>query len=326
MNKKTDRVKGMLYGIALGDAYGMPTEMLSREIIKQKKLDYNKPFQSLDISVISKNRSAYSITDDTMNTLMIMEMLKENKGKINVQSYLKKLRSWSNNSPIANYVTGPSTARALKSIEEGKSLEESGKFGTTNGAAMKILPIGIVSDYKNPIELINNVVSICKPTHNTSIAISGAAIIAAIVSYLFQEGNNVDEIYKIANDIYDRTKKLGFQCPSASLSFRINQARKIVEMSKDNISDDIILDKLYSEIGCSMETIDTVPVAIALFVLSKGEAIKCAKLSSQIGGDTDTIGAISVGLCGVFNPQTIPVEMIKKIEEVNNINFNDYIF
>ena len=323
--KKTDKIKGMLYGVALGDAFGMPTEMLSRETIKKNNLDFSEPFESLDYSIISKNRQAYSITDDTMNTLMIMEMLKENNGKVNSTNYLRKLKYWSTNSPIASFVTGPSTSKALKEIEEGKSIEESGKFGTTNGAAMKILPIGLISDYKTPHKLIENVVNICKATHNTNIALSGASIIAAIASYFYQGGNNIDEMYSIIYDFYEKTKYLGFQWPSASLSYRIKQARIIVELYKKGISEDEILDKLYSEIGCSMETIDTIPVAIALFDLSNGNALKCAKLSSMIGGDTDTIGAIATGICGIYKPQTIPIEMIKQIEKVNMINFNDYI-
>lgn len=74
-----------------------------------------------------------------------------------------------------------------------------------------------------------------------------------------------------------------------------------------------------------METIDTAPVALALFSLSGGDALKCARLSASIGGDTDTIGAISVGICGVYRPDTIPQEMIEKIERVNCLDFEDYI-
>ena len=325
LNNLDEKLKGLLYGVALGDAFGMPTEMLSRETIKSRNLDFTKPISSLDISVISKNREAYSITDDTMNTLMIMEMLKENNAVIDTSIYLEKLKSWTKNSPIAGYVTGPSTSRALKEIEQGKSIEESGMFGTTNGASMKISPIGLVSDYRRPVELIENVVSICKPTHNSSIALSGASVIAAVVSYFYRGGNSIDEMYEIAYEIAEKASKYGFQWPSASLSHRIKLAREIVVSSTYGVSEDEILDGLYNEVGCSMETIDTVPVALALFNLSDGDALKCARLSASIGGDTDTIGAISVGICGVFRPDTIPQDMIEEIERVNEIDFEKYI-
>lgn len=338
MKKNNEKIRGLLYGVALGDAFGMPTEMLSRQVINEMDLDFSRPFESLDISIISKNRPAYSITDDTMNTLMIMEMLKENNGVIDTNIYLEKLKNWTYNSPIAGYVTGPSTSRALREIKNGKSIEESGMFGTTNGAAMKISPIGLVSNYQNKDELIENVVNICKPTHNTSIALSGASVIAAVVSYFYCGGDSFDKMYEIAYEISEKSKNRGFQWPSASLKHRINLAREIVDfvavsVSGKNgvfwgagVSEQSILTLLYNEVGCSMETIDTVPVALALVYLSKGDALKCAQLAAEIGGDTDTIGSIATSICGVYRPETIPQEMIEEIEKVNNINFDNYIY
>ena len=49
---------------------------------------------------------------------------------------------------------------------------------------MKMSPIGIISDFRDLDALIANVRMICKPTHNTSIAIQGASIIAGIISYV----------------------------------------------------------------------------------------------------------------------------------------------
>lgn len=43
MREKFDQVKGGFIGIAYGDAFGMPAEMWSRELI-QKKLGYIKTF------------------------------------------------------------------------------------------------------------------------------------------------------------------------------------------------------------------------------------------------------------------------------------------
>ncbi|KEZ74565.1 ADP-ribosylglycohydrolase, partial [Pseudomonas syringae pv. syringae FF5] len=44
---------------------------------------------------------------------------------------------------------GPSTKRAIEMILDGHSPEEAGRFGTTNGAAMRITPVGIAGDVSN---------------------------------------------------------------------------------------------------------------------------------------------------------------------------------
>ncbi|MBU5583328.1 ADP-ribosylglycohydrolase, partial [Enterococcus sp. S181_ASV_20] len=47
-----------------------------------------------------------------------------------------------------------------------------------------------------------------------------------------------------------------------------------------------------------------------------------AQLSASLGWDTDTIGAISAAICGGMNPQ-LPKEMIRQIEEVNQLDFEE---
>lgn len=82
------------------------------------------------------------------------------------------MSDWNENSGVSAYVSGPSTLKALDKIAKGVPVEEAGVTGTTNGAAMKIAPIGIVSDYREMQNLIKNVYQICLPTHNTKIAIA----------------------------------------------------------------------------------------------------------------------------------------------------------
>lgn len=312
------RIRGLIQGCALGDAFGMPTEMLSQEFIRENIGDIKELKASFDFSVISKNRPAGSITDDTMNTLMMMEMIKESNGIVNVNLYLDKLMEWSVNSPIAEFVTGPSTHRAMEAIKSGVSLEETGKMGTTNGAAMKIAPLGIVCDYQDLPTLVETVADICKPTHNTSIAIQGASVIAAIASYILREGNDWEEIWQIASKTANLASKYGNQLPTASIEHRMKLAKEIVDSSPVEVA----MQRLYLEVGTGLETIELVPSALAIAYLSKGNPLTSAQISATIGGDTDTLGAVSTSLCGALNPHRIPTSHLKLIEEVNGIDLS----
>jgi hypothetical protein len=58
--------------------------------------------------------------------------------------------------------------------------EEAGRFGTTNGAAMRITPVGL-PDVPTQ-RFVAAVVQACQVTHNTNLGISSAAAVAAVVS------------------------------------------------------------------------------------------------------------------------------------------------
>src|SRR5207248_617017 len=56
------------------------------------------------------------------------------------------------------------------------------RSGTTNGAAMRITPVGVATPAGDLGLLVERVVAASKLTHNTSVALAGAAAVAAAVS------------------------------------------------------------------------------------------------------------------------------------------------
>ena len=323
MQISNEKILGLIYGTALGDSYGMASEMLTREEIKKLNVSFDHLLPSFPNSVISKNQKAGSITDDTCNSLMIIKMLKDNSGKVEIDEYINTLVEWSQNSPIAQFVTGPSTSKALDLINKGMSIEETGKMGTTNGACMKIAPVGIYYSYIDLHSLVEAVSKICLPTHNTTIAISGASVIAMIASYALRNDSIIsDELMALIYETIDIAKDYGNNWPSASLKYRIKQAIGIADRYTN---EDEFKDHLYEEIGASFESIDTVPSVLAILKYTHFDINRFVRISASLGGDTDTIGAIGGAICGALNPGLINQNEIDLIESVNNIKFKDYL-
>lgn len=313
------RIKGVLIGGAYGDAMGMPTEFWTQEHIQvrfPRGIEELLPSQEDDF--FGRTMAAGEITDDTINTMMIAKMIIENHGMINTERYINQLIQWKNESDIAALVCGPSTLKALEAIERGISVEETGKFGTTNGAAMKISPIGMITDYRDIDALIQKVSMICKPSHNTSIAIQGASIVAGIVSYVVSGGKDIERIWNLAEGIAGQALNHGFRLPSASIVQRMKLAKKIIR----NCTITEALENLYEVIGTGVETIETIPSVLAVIEISKGDPMLAAKLSASLGGDTDTIGAIATGICGGMNPN-FSDSLIKDLERTNHLNFDE---
>lgn len=311
-----NRLKGILLGGAVGDAFGMPTEFLTNEQIKKLFRSGITNFQpSTNFDFLGREMKAGEVTDDTINTILITEMLIEEKGKIDADKYITKLIEWTNHSEIAQFVSGPSTLKALTLIQEGTSINEAGKFGTTNGASMKIAPIGIISDFNDMDTLIDNVYQICLPTHNTSIAVSGACAIAACISYAVSGGTDIEELWLVAEKAISMCTK-GIDTPSPSLTVRLKYAKKIAE---ENTLEEA-MEKIYTILGTGVETIETIPAVLAVIQMAQGDPMKAAKISAVIGGDTDTIGAISTAICGGMNPIFSP-ETTDFIEKTNKLDF-----
>lgn len=292
-----DKVLGTLNGISLGDAFGMPTEMFTYDDIRNKIGVVENLLPGQDCSEISKGFSAGETTDDTALSQILCQVLIENKGTVDPLSMVEKIKQWANDNKKSKNVLGPSTKRAFQEIDEGKAIAVAGRYGTTNGAAMRILPVGIVSDYRKSENFIRNVVKACLPTHNTNIAISGAMAVAGAVSCCIRGGDLEDALHA-AEEAARNGAALGYKVSEVRIDKKIEQAVQIV---KEGGSRENVLRRIYEEIGTWLPAEQAVPSAIALAYFAKGDPMSCARCCANLGGDTDTIGAIACGICGAFS-------------------------
>ena len=316
-----NRILGLLVGCAYGDAMGMPSEMMSKDTFKKAFPNGVHEFlESTSYDFIGRKFEAGLVTDDTINTLLVCDSILENHGEFHVEKYIKSLQKWVKENGDKNpYIMGPSTLKALIAIENGTSIEKSGLFGTTNGSAMKVSPLGIICDYRDLNHLVDVTQSLCKPTHNTNIAITGASIITALASYVLRGHKDLNEMWDLAFKVIEICKGRGNDLPSASMKLRLEYVKALSHSE----SKEEVLFALNHFLGTGMETIETIPAVLVLLELSQLEPHTCAELSSNLYGDTDTIGAIATSICGAAN-NTFTFDEIQFLEEKNNIDFNEY--
>lgn len=320
MTSFDERARGALLGCALGDAMGMPTEMMSRTGIAALFPDGVHTFSTTTKrDVFGRTMRAGEITDDTINTVLVAEMLIESGGVVIAQTYIDKLSAWVHDHPEkSRYVAGPNTLRALDLIAQGTSLKRAGIFGTTNGGAMKISPVGVVRDYRNLSGLVDAVEQVCLPTHNTSAAIACAAAVAAAVSYGVRGAGNLDELWDVAITAADEGFTRGYAFPTVSLPVRLRAVRELVRDS----SDGEVERQLQDFYGCGVESVETAPAVFAVVSIAEGDPQRAASIAAGLGGDTDTIGAIAAAICGSLHPELISNEAVRLLADVNDIDFD----
>jgi len=176
-----NRARGALFGLAIGDALGMPTQYMPREFIARRYGVLDDFHAGSDDNPISRGLPAGRVTDDTDQAIILGRLLVEGRGRIDPEAFAKELLKWEERMIAAGSadLLGPSTRKALTLAAEGVSTDMTGRSGATNGAAMRVAPVGIAFPHDPLDRLIDAVVQTGHVTHNTTIAIAGAAAVAA---------------------------------------------------------------------------------------------------------------------------------------------------
>ncbi|MER9328217.1 ADP-ribosylglycohydrolase family protein [Mesorhizobium sp. M0488] len=290
-----DRAMGALAGGALGDALGMPTQLLSPARIAELHghvEDFVAPFAD---HPVSKGLAAGSITDDTEQALLLGRILVMSGDHFDHTRWVNALLDWEREVKArGSYdLLGPSTKRAIDAINNGVSAEEAGRSGDTNGAAMRIAPVGIMLPPEPLDALVAKVAETCRATHNTSIAIASAAAVAAAVSHGVAGGD-----WRAASDsaiaAARRGASLGHWVTGGDIAARIAWAQDMVRGKATRDAVRLITDL----VGTGVASQESVPAAFAVLEIAQGDPWRAAVISANLGGDTDTIGAIAAGMAG----------------------------
>jgi poly(ADP-ribose) glycohydrolase ARH3 len=276
---------GSLIGSAVGDAMGAPAEGWSMEMIS---------------SVYGEEKGWKMIygryTDDTEMMIGVAESLIENKGFNGADMARRFIQNYD-----AKRGYGPGSKEALKRIRDGASWEEAseklfggeGSYG--NGAAMRIAPIGILY-YDNADKVREIAYKSSHITHSHELGKAGAALQAFSIALAVrgQQEGMVSALREfVQNDMYKE------------------KIRKIaILLDKEASKKEVI-----SELGNGEAAFNSVPTAIYSFLrFDKFEDSVAYAVS--LGGDTDTIGAMTGAISGAYYGEgAIPTEWVERLEE-----------
>jgi ADP-ribosylglycohydrolase len=310
-----DKAYGCLAGLILGDALGMPTEFLTPE---QIEAEYGT-IAGLVAAADWHPHSALpfgSVTDDTGQALALADVYVRGE-PMTAEAAARAIVSWAETSGERfDLFAGPSTKRAVDVLRCGASPRESGLHGVTNGAAMRVAPIGIV--HAGDLEAaLADAVEACMPTHGTMLAISGATAVASAVCEAMTEGATVESVLEAAARGAAAGRKHGAWVWTPLLEERIALALRLVREAADDVE---ARRALYRYVGVDISVAESVATAFGLVALAKGDPMRAVLHAAQIGGDTDTIGAIAGAVCGALSGVgAIDAEMLATVEGVNGL-------
>jgi len=351
--KEISRARGALYGLAIGDALGMPTQMLSRQEIRDRWGELLPGFEPAPPGhPIGAGMPAGAVTDDTEQAVLLGRLLVQGNGAVDPRELAEALVGWERDMAARGSLDllGPSTKRAVAAVLAGTPPEQAGASGDTNGAAMRIAPVGIAVDLNpgNLSTLVDHVVAASRVTHNTGIALAGAAAVAAAVSAGIS-GAGIAEATALAIDAARIAAGRGHWVAGADVAARIEWATALVAGRPQAETADLI----YTLVGTSLATQESVPAAFAVLTAVLHDASpatpagatpagatpagaspagaspndaslagatsagpwQACLLAASLGGDCDTIAAMAGAVAGACSGVTaFPPEAIAVID------------
>lgn len=291
----TDRAIAALLGGALADAMGMPTQLLSPEEIAQAYGFVDRFVAPVPDHPVSRGLAAGTITDDTEQTLLLGRVLLNSGERFDHKRWVNTLIEWERDVKArGSYdLLGPSTKRAIDAINAGAPPEEAGRNGDTNGAAMRIAPVGIMMPLEPLDALVAKAAETCRATHNTSIAIAAASSVAAAISCGIA-GGGLREAMDRAVEAARLGVREGDRITGPDIAARIGWASELVRGKPMREGMHLIADL----IGTGVAAEQSVPAAFAVLELAGGDPWQAAVIGANIGGDTDTIGSMAASIAG----------------------------
>ena len=274
--------KAGIIGLAIGDAMGVPIEFFRREDLLKNPVTTMLGEQS---HFVPKG----SWSDDTSLNLALIDSI-NNKKNIDLYDIGQNFIEWGENgkyTPTGKmFGIGRTTLKAIARLERGDIKPEECGGNTEsengNGSLMRILPISYYCYSKKyeDEDIYNIVKKVSSLTHAHEISIMGCYIYVKFALELLN-GNDIKKAYK-------NIKKLKYQYFS-------DNCKKIYS----RVIDTNIAKLNLNDIKSSGYVVDTLEATI--WTLLNTKSFNQAIIGSiNLGGDSDTIGACTGGLAGIY--------------------------
>ena len=325
MDPRFSRAYGALAGLALGDALGMPTQAMSPAQIRSV---YGRITGLVDGDAsqpYAPGMPAGSVTDDTEQALLVASLLVRGRGSssgrvaLDAGEFAHALLDWEDSMIERGSLDllGPSTKAALERVRAGEDPLSVGGAGTTNGAAMRVTPIGIAVSTADPEAFADAVWSSCQVTHATHQGFQSAALVAAAVSMGIDwdtpSASDITALLWKALTYVDSLPERGAWTPDPDVVAATRRAMQLVANPASSS-----LECLVEQVGTSVASAQAIPMAFAL--LARDPSPRALLDAANIGGDTDTIGAIAGAILGgALGEQVLPADSLSMIEEVSHL-------
>lgn len=288
-------MKDILLGMAVGDAFGVPYEFLSREEARHRVSEKMEGWGT-------HNQPPGTWSDDTSLALCTADAIAKGYHVDKVaQNFVRWLDEgfWTPHGTV--FDIGGTTRDAINRLRAGVDPLLAGgenEMDNGNGSLMRILPILWYFEQKGHYD-IRTVAELSAITHGHQRSLTACVILVRFAQLILYHGIKMayDKFkMEIQGDSFQRDEQ-------ASHFSRLSQLEELTD--SEIRSDGYVIHTLEASMWCMLKTDNY-----------KGAVLKAVRL----GGDTDTTACVVGGLAGVaYGWQSIPTDWLEAIARKKDI-------
>jgi len=306
-----DRAKGIMLGLACGDALGRPVEFSSPTRIER---EHGRVTEMLGDG--THHQPPGTITDDTEMALCIAQSLIEQK-QFDPVDIARRFVGWYESDP---FDIGGMTRRSLVRIQNGESWDMAGEAewesspeggNAGNGSVMRCAPLAIAyAEY--PSALARTSMDSSRITHADPRCMYGCAILNLTLRAALADHDQPLEsaMQLLADDVATTMHKSIGVVPDGTSTVLEGGVPEELNTAMNSIPNGVYSGSLLNS-GYVVDTLQT-----ALYDGLTADTVEEAIISAvNRGGDTDTIGAITGAVAGArLGTATLPERWLSVLD------------
>jgi ADP-ribosylglycohydrolase len=284
---RIDRIRGAIFGQAIGDALGLGTEFLSK---KKVQFIYPSGLSHYSQIIQDNHRERWKQgewTDDTEQMLCILDSILS-KGHIDTLDIAQRIFNWAKNGGMGlgqtvghvlnqeNFLLAPQDAAR-------KVWEDAGRDLAANGAVMRTSVLGLWQ-LENNLAVCQNAEVVCKITHFDPRCVASCVAVSLAVSHLVRGQSNIGQLIE---EIMPHVEKIDNRILNC---FELTQSKSIAALQLDE--------------GLNPGEVDRIGYTLKATAAGFWSLRNCHSFESGIrtvieeGGDADSNAAVAGSLLG----------------------------
>lgn len=322
-----DRIAGCLYGQALGDAIGLATEFMPKDMANFY-YDAERGFDLRNL-VPDPHRSNFESgdwTDDTDQCILILNNLVQHRGQFEPLSFAQSLLHWMNHgfnelNDTAGCGCGQHTFNVIshasfktKPTAAATAVwEKSGRASAPNGAVMRTAIVGC-AQFWNPDKVISTATAAAQVTHADPRCVASAVAVSSAIASLIGSSPSSTFIERVEGAIQaaeESSKSLLQTCPENQREEFVNhfhaKSLKFLQLSDPKT------------MGYTLKALGS-----GFYALREGQHDTFENIITRIvleAGDADTNASVAGALLGaMIGFRALPAQWVAQLRHAEWLN------
>lgn len=202
-----ERIRGCIFGQAIGDALGLATEFMPKKEVKKAYPNGIKNYSDIQVDLHTERWKKGDWTDDTDQMLCILNSILD-IGKVDVLEVAKQLDHWYRTDALGIGDTVESVLSDNDFLVNPISVSQkvwikSGKKSAANGGIMRTSILG-VWQYNNISLVEENAKKVCQVTHYDPRCVASCVAVCIAISELINGNENIELVINKSIEIAEK--------------------------------------------------------------------------------------------------------------------------